>query len=149
MENNDAKFVVTSLEELAEYQKGTLVELPPFGPDQPFYARLRRPSMLALAKAGKIPNSLLETANNMFMGNLATKSTSNKDTLSNVFEVIDVLCEAAFVEPSYTELKKLNIELTDDQYAFVFSFTQKGVDALRSFRGQQGYIQDSENSESK
>ena len=135
------ELVVTPIENLAEYAGGTIVELPPFGPDQPFVARLRRPSMLALAKAGKIPNTLLSSANRLFFGD-DNKGKRDQNALANTLEVIDVLCEAAFIEPTYQQLKDCGIELSDDQYMFVFNFTQSGVNALHSFRGEQG---DSEN----
>lgn len=135
----DKQLNVTSLEQLAEYQKGTLVELPPFGPNQPFVARVRRPSLLALAKAGKIPNTLLDSANKLFFGSgSGSAGKYDKDALQQTFEVIDILCNATFIEPSYAEMKQLGIELSDDQYMFIFNFTQSGVDALRSFRGEQG-----------
>ena len=137
----DKQLKVTSLEELALYQEGTLVELPPFGPDQPFVARLKRPSIMALAKAGKIPNSLLNAANELFYGRQKTAKMSN-DAMKETFEVIDILCEASFVEPKYEDLKRIGLELSDDQYMFVFNFTQMGVKALDSFRSEQGHIQD-------
>lgn len=131
------QLIVTTLEDLANYKEGTVVELPPFGPDQPFVARLRRPSMMALAKAGKIPNALLDSANKLFFGNNSIKKY-DQDSLKQIFEIIDILCEAAFVEPKYSDLKKIGLELSDDQYMFLFNFTQQGVNALRSFRGEQG-----------
>ena len=134
----DKQLVVTTLEDLANYKEGTLVELPPFGPDQPFVARLRRPSMLALAKAGKIPNTLLNSANRMFFGDKAAGKKYDENSLREVFQIIDILCDAAFVSPTYKELKEIGIELSDDQYMFVFNFTQQGVNALHSFRGEQG-----------
>ncbi len=138
------ELVVTPIESLAEYAKGSVVELPPFGPDKPFIARLRRPSMLALAKAGKIPNTLLNSANKLFFGDDG-KGKSDPNALSNTLEVIDVLCEAAFVEPTYQQLKDCGIELSDDQYMFVFNFTQSGVNALHSFRGEQGDTENNTN----
>lgn len=132
------QLTVTTIEDLANYKEGTLVELPPFGPDQPFIARLRRPSMMSLAKAGKIPNTLLDSANKMFFGSNGSSKKYDQDSLKQVLDVIDILCEAAFVEPKYSDLKRIGIELSDDQYMFVFNFTQKGVEALHSFRGEQG-----------
>lgn len=140
----DKQLNVTSLEELAQYQEGTVVELPPFGPDQPFVARLRRPSMMGLARAGKIPNQLLDAANRMFFGDKEKNVKYDQDAMRQTFEVIDVLCEAAFVEPKYSELKQIGVELSDDQYMFIFNFVQQGVKALDSFRFKQGNIQDSE-----
>ncbi len=129
---------ITDIKSLKEYSKGAIVELPPFSEGQPFVARLKRPSMLALAKAGKIPNELLNQANKMFLGTGNT-STKKDDPLAmqKMFELFDVICEASFVEPTYKELKDNGIELTDDQYAFIFNYTQSGVNALTSFRSQQ------------
>ena len=141
------ELVVTPIENLAEYAGGAVVELPPFGPNQPFIARLRRPSMLALARAGKIPNTLLNSANKLFFGD-DNKGKRDPDSLQKTLEVIDVLCEAAFVEPTYQQLKDCGIELSDDQYMFVFNFTQNGVNALHSFRGEQGGITDNTDGES-
>lgn len=140
----DKQLVVTSFEQLAEYSKGVVVELPPFGPDQPFIARLRRPSMMGLAKAGKIPNQLLDSANRLFFGDKGRSVKYDQEALAQTFEVIDVLCEAAFVEPKYSELKQVGVELSDDQYMFIFNFIQQGVKALDSFRVQQGDIQNTE-----
>ena len=122
---------VTSISQLNEYAKGQLVELPSFGEGQPFFARLRRPSMLALAKSGKIPNSLLATANRMFDSSLDTKSES---MLKDFYMVMETILEAAFVEPTYQEIKDAGVQLSDDQLNFVFNYTQQGVRALDQFR---------------
>ena len=122
---------VTSISQLNEYAKGQLVGLPSFGEGQPFFARLRRPSMLALAKSGKIPNSLLATANRMFDSSLDTK---NENMLKDFYTVIETILEAAFVEPTYQEIKDAGVQLSDDQLIFVFNYTQQGVRALDQFR---------------
>lgn len=122
---------VTSISQLNEYAKGQLVELPSFGEGQPFFARLRRPSMLALAKSGKIPNSLLATANRMFDSSLDTK---NENMLKDFYLVIETILEAAFVEPTYQEIKDAGVQLSDDQLIFVFNYTQQGVRVLDQFR---------------
>lgn len=127
---------VTSVAALKAYTEGQLVELPPFGEDLPFVAKLRRPSMLALARQGKIPNDLLNTATELFEG----KSRENKvdtDLLRQLYDVIDILCEAAFVEPTYAEIKESGISLTDEQMIAVFNYTQSGVRALKPFRVKQ------------
>lgn len=134
MENKDAK--VTSISDLKKYQEGEIVKLPDFGPGQPFYAKLRRPSMLSLAKQGKIPNELLESASNLFVsgnvnGNQLRKVDSS--TLNKMFDIMDLICEASFIEPKYSELQKEGIELTDDQLTFVFQYSQMGVKSLENF----------------
>lgn len=124
---------ITNLHDLSEYAKGQIVELPPFAENQPFIARLCRPSMLSLAKSGKIPNELLSTANNLFVdGKLDTKS--DPEALKNVFDLFDVICEACFVEPTYKDIQDAGITLTDEQYMFIFEYSQAGVKALKPFR---------------
>ncbi len=54
--------------------------------------------------------------------------------MDDVFQIMDVLCEAAFVEPTYQQLKDVGIQLTDDQYMFIFGYTQNGVKQLQSLR---------------
>ena len=125
---------ITPLESLQEYARGAVVQLPPFSEDQPFVARLRRPSMMALAKSGKIPNSLLNTANSLFMGK--GLDSNNEGALKEVLSIVDILCDAAFVEPTYSQLKEAGVELTDEQYMAVFNYTQQGVKALEPFRGE-------------
>lgn len=123
---------ITPLESLQEYARGAIVQLPSFSEDQPFVARLRRPSMMALAKSGKIPNSLLNTANSLFMGKGV--DSNNEGALKEVLSIVDILCDAAFVEPTYSQLKEAGVELTDEQYMAVFNYTQQGVKALEPFR---------------
>lgn len=135
---------VTSIEKLMEYSKGNIVQLPDFAEGQPFVARLRRPSIMALAKSGKIPNSLLTTANSLFMkGGVDAEDDA---VMKDVFEVFDILCDATFVEPTYKDIKDNGIELTDDQYMFIFNYTQNGVKALEPFRGQFEHTESAGNS---
>lgn len=123
---------ITSIEQLAQYSQGQVVNLPDFAEGQPFVARLKRPSMLALAKSGKIPNSLLTKANSLFLG----KGISEKDpsALKGIWDILDIVCDACFLEPTYKQIQESGIELTDEQYMFVFNYAQKGVKALESFR---------------
>lgn len=127
---------VTSISELKSYNRGEIVKLPDFAQGQPFYARLRRPSMMGLAKSGKIPNSLLDPASKLFVtGNVdGNAMKANAETLDKMFDIIDVICDASFVEPTYQELKDNGIELTDDQYMFIFNYSQMGVKSLENFR---------------
>ena len=125
---------ITSIDQLKQYAAGQVIELPAFSEDQPFVARLKRPSMLALAKANKIPTSLLLTANNLLDGSGVDKK--KPEALKDVFSVLDVICEACFVEPTYQDLREAGVELTDEQYMFLFNYTQRGVRALESFRSQ-------------
>ena len=122
---------VTSLADLQVYAQGQIVELPGFFSEEPFVVRLRRPSLLALTKSGKIPNALLSAANELFTGK---QDKSDPVDLSEIVGVVDVICEAAFVEPTYQQIKDIGLELTDEQLMAVFNYSQKGIKALEPFR---------------
>ena len=126
---------LTSIAQLQEYSKGQLVQLPPFAEGQEFVARLKRPSLFALAKAGKIPNELLTGANNLFSSGQRNKNTSNdRDIVNEMCDMFDAVCEASFVSPTYQEIKDAGVELTDEQKSFVFEYSQQGIKALNNFR---------------
>ena len=130
---------VTSIAELKKMANGEVVELPGFTDGTTFVARLKRPSMLAMAKTGKIPNNLLGAANKLFIGvgNVLNQNNSkaNSDALAELFDIIEIICDECFVEPTYKDLKDNGIELTDQQKLAVFTYTQRGVKSLESFRG--------------
>lgn len=126
----------STIDELCKYTEGKLLELPGFGEGQPFLAKLKRPSMLSLIRKGKIPNSLLVTASSLFAGKLDVTNNEDDNNMSNLFEVLDTICEAAFVEPTWKEIREAGIELTDEQYMAVFNYTQQGVKALEPFRSK-------------
>lgn len=125
---------VTTIDELKLMAGGEVVELPPFVEGQRFFAKLRRPSMLKLVQSGQIPNSLLRTANTLFAGEVEAELDKDDEFMKDMFDLIDVLADAVFVEPSWNSLKQAGIELTDEQYMFIFNYTQKGVKALEPFR---------------
>lgn len=125
---------ITTLEQLKGYSNGQIVELPPFADGQPFVARIKRPSMLKLAENGRIPNSLILTANELFAKGGAGFEAQKETAMKDMMAVIKEICAASFVEPTYDEIIEAGIELTDDQLMFLFNYTQTGVKALESFR---------------
>lgn len=129
---------ITSFKDLERYAAGEVVELPPFAQNQPFVARLKRPSMLALVRKGQIPNSLLNAANSMFeQGCSGAFDATNPDTMADMMGVLETMCEASFMEPTYAEIKESGVVLTDQQLMFVFNYAQAGVKALEPFRTEQ------------
>lgn len=128
--------VPTSINEIKSYKRGTIVELPPFAEGQPFIARMIRPSMLALVKTGKIPNSLLNQATSLFANGAGALNNNGKNAtnVSDLFDVIDVIVDAALLEPTLSDIRSAGMELTDDQLMAIFSYTQRGVKALEQFR---------------
>ena len=125
---------VTSIDQLKIMSGGEVVKLPPFIQGQDFYAKLRRPSMLKLVQSGQIPISILRTANMLFSGGVNEELDRDDEFMKDLFDLIDVLAGAVFVEPSWSELKQAEIELTDEQYMFIFNYTQEGVKQLEPFR---------------
>lgn len=124
----------TSIFDLQTYAKGTLVRFPDFAEGQPFVARVRRPSMLVLAKQGKIPNTLLTAANELFTKGGSGMDGDSDSMLSDIYDLCEIICEAALKEPTYQQIKDAGIELSDDQLMAIFNYTQTGVKALESFR---------------
>lgn len=132
---------VTSIHELQEYAKGAFVRLPDFGEGQPFYARLRRPSMLSLTRAGKIPNSLILTANELFNGK--GMNEKKQGAMNEVLDILDIIADACFVEPTYSDIKNAGVTLTDEQMMAIFNYVQRGVRALEPFREESEHYRSS------
>ena len=128
---------VISIDELKKLAEGEIVELPSFTGEERINVKLRRPSMLFLVKSGKIPNDLLVEANKLFTqgtGGVITKGIDNPDMLVNMTNLLECICEEAFVEPKYSQIREAGIQLTDSQMLAVFEYTQNGVANLKSFR---------------
>lgn len=125
---------VTSIFDLQKYSKGTLVRFPDFAEGQPFVARVRRPSMLVLAKRGEIPNTLLTSANELFSKGGSGLDSDNENMLSDIYDICEIICESALKEPTYQQIKDAGLELSDDQLMAIFNYTQTGIKSLESFR---------------
>ena len=122
---------VTSIDDLKKYNDGAVVELPPFAEGQPFVVKMKRPSLMRLATNGTIPNALMDSGTSLFEGDTHVK---DKFVVSHMLRVMEIVCESAFVSPSWEEIKSSGIELTDDQLIAAFNYTQNGIKALDSFR---------------
>lgn len=118
------------MEELRRYSDGMEVELPGFTDGESFCVRLRRPSMMLLAQEGKIPNSLLSTATELFQQG----RTGEKASLKDMGEIFRIVAQAALAAPTYRELEEAGIHLTDSQLLTIYNYSQTGVDSLRRFR---------------
>ncbi|MBR6604641.1 MAG: hypothetical protein IKK92_02015 [Prevotella sp.] len=125
---------ITSASDLQSYAAGVIVRFPDFAEGQPFIARVRRPSMLVLAKSGKIPNNLLTTAGELFSKGGGGLDTDNKNMLSDMYEIMHTICEAALIQPTLSEIESVGLQLSDDQLMAIFNYSQVGVKALESFR---------------
>lgn len=127
---------ITNFNDLCNYKRGAVVTLPPFAEGQPFVVRMTRPSMLVMLKSGKIPNQLMKTATKLFEGeeDIAEVMFEDSNAVSNMYDIMEVMCEACLVEPTYEEVKRAGMNLTDEQMMAIFGYVQTGVVALEPFR---------------
>lgn len=132
--NCDTPMNITTLADLQSYAAGTVVRFPDFAEGQPFVARVRRPSLLVLAKHGKIPNTLLATASELFSKGGAGIDTDNENMLSDVYDILRIICEASLIQPTLKDIEDAGLSLSDDQLLAIFNYTQNGVKALEFFR---------------
>lgn len=135
--NCDEAMTITSISDLQSYSNGTIVRFPDFAEGQPFVARVKRPSMLMLAKMGKIPNALLNSATQLFTKGGSGMDTKNGKTLSDIYDICEVIAKASLVQPTYDEIIDSGMTLSDDQVMAIFNYTQSGVKALENFRSEQ------------
>jgi hypothetical protein len=124
---------VTNINDLKKFNDGEVIELPGFDDDTPFVAKLKRPSLLALCKAGAIPNQLLGAAQEIFEGR-------QKSNIKNYADVLDVIISQALIEPAYEDVKEY---LTDMQRMAIFAYTQNGIKGLLPFREIERISKDS------
>lgn len=125
---------ITNITELKQYAKGSVVELPPFAEDQPFVARVKRPSLLGMVKSGKIPNSLISKTNELFSNAHEAFNLDDDKMMSDMYDIMELIVRETLVEPTYEQIKEAGLELTDDQIMYLFNYGQQGVKALETFR---------------
>ena len=134
-QKNMKPMAVTTLHDLQTYTSGSIVKLPDFAEGQPLVARMKRPSMLALAAHGQIPNSLLTTASQMFTGDVNQQvGINDSNILKDMYDICHTMAEATLVEPTLAEIEGAGLELTDEQLMAIFNYTQAGIKALENFR---------------
>lgn len=124
---------LTSLDKLKEISKGQIIKLTGFD-EEPFVARLKRPSFLNMVSNGTIPNELLNAAYIVFNG---AKTSKDIISMKEANELYKLVAKSALVEPTLEQLEEIGLELTDEQLIEIFNFTQVGIKALRSFRDEQ------------
>ena len=131
---------ITSIEQLQAIKQTEIVELPAFEDGTPFIVEIKKPNMMQLMTSGKIPNTLLSVATEMFNGNTGEvmgKASEDIKTLKELVGMMNVLAEASLVKPAYKDIKKANIELTENQLMAILMYSQGGVKSLENFRNQQ------------
>ena len=131
---------ITSLEQLQAIKQTEIVELPSFEDGTPFVVEIKKPNMMQLLTSGKIPNTLLSVATEMFngkTGQVMGKASEDIKTLKELVGMMEILAEASLVKPSYKDIKELNIQLTENQLMAILMYSQGGIKSLEKFRNQQ------------
>lgn len=131
---------ITSLEQLQSLKQTEIVELPSFEDGTPLVVEIKKPNMMNLLASGKVPNTLLSVATEMFngkTGQVMGKASEDIKTLKELVGMMEVLAEASLINPTYKDIKKLNIQLTENQLMAILMYSQGGVKALENFRNQQ------------
>jgi hypothetical protein len=113
----------TSIDEIKKLKEAQTVELPGFDVDKPFYAKLKRLSLLELCKADAIPNPLLAAVQEIYEGR-------QRADIKKYAGVIELIAELALVEPKYEDVKDI---LTDAQKVAIMTYAQHGVAGLLPF----------------
>ena len=135
---------ITSLDQLQAIKQTEVIELPAFEDGTPLNVEVKKPNMMQLIAAGKIPNTLLSSAMELFNGRAGEKmqkAADNAGDLKDLVGLMNVIAEASLVKPSYKEIKKIGIELTDNQLMGLLMYSQGGIKALENFRNQQASIE--------
>ena len=136
---------VTSLEQLQSIKQTEIIELPAFEDGTKLNVEVKKPNMMQLIAAGKIPNTLLSSAMEMFNGKAGEKmqrATDNVGDLKDLVGMMNVIAEASLVNPTYKQIKELGIDLTDNQLMGLLMYSQGGLKALENFRNQQTNTED-------
>ena len=131
---------ITSLEQLQAIKQTEVIELPAFEDGTSLNVEVKKPNMMQLIAAGKIPNTLLSSAMELFNGRAGEKmqkAADNAGDLKDLVGLMNVIAEASLIKPTYKEIKKIGIELTDNQLMGLLMYSQGGIKALENFRNQQ------------
>ena len=131
---------ITSLEQLQSIKQTEIIELPAFEDGTPLNVEVKKPNMMQLIAAGKIPNTLLSSAMELFNGRAGEKmqkAADNAGDLKDLVGLMNVIAEASLIKPTYKEIKKIGIDLTDNQLMGLLMYSQGGIKALENFRNQQ------------
>lgn len=120
---------VTPIDELLKRSGSQIVELPGFGDGKPFYAKLRRVTILEMAHKGEIPNELLTAVHKLYSDGL-----DGKADLAKQGETLRFFAEKSLVEPTLKELDENGIKLTDQQLNCIYIYSVRGEELLSRFR---------------
>lgn len=128
----ETKRQVTSLEDL-KAQSEPLVDIPGFDTGQTITVKLRKPRIMEMVAAGKIPNHLMGVAATVVkgQGNKNQKKLSEEEEMKMLLDTMDLFVRVCLVEPKYEDVKEI---LTEDQKGYIMEWAMGTVDQLNNFR---------------
>lgn len=113
------------------------VEIPGAFEGEVFTVAIKPASMLSLISSGKIPNTLMNTAKDLFTGKqvdtvedaekLISEQGLDFDSIVTMSKLMDAVCDAVMYEPKFKEVEEY---LTDEQKQAIFDYSQVGVKSL-------------------
>lgn len=119
------------LAEAVERSGEQYVDLPGWGDGKPWWAKLRRVSLLDLALRDAIPNPLMAAVQSLY-----TKGTTGDVDLKTSAETMRLMADAVLVEPTLAQLEEAGAVLTDMQLTALYLYGQRGPEALIPFRSE-------------
>ena len=121
-----SELVPTSVEAIKKVKQEDVVELPRFVDGTPFIVRLRRPSLLQMAKHVKFPNPLSAAVDE-----LMSNETRPKSSIEDRATVLEIVAQAALEEPTFEQVKEV---IDSFQLMAIWEYVMNGVNALLPFR---------------
>ncbi len=119
---------ITRIDEIKD-KSSDIVELPGFETGKTFNARLKRLSLLDMALNDEIPNELLGAANSLY-----TSGLGGMQSLRDTAKIFKHIAKASLVEPSFVQLEKEGVLLTDSQLLAIYLYATGGVKEFITFR---------------
>ena len=89
---------ITNAEDLKKVRDGQVVELPAFMDGTPFVVKLRRPSLLRMAKLGQIPDELQPVIDRLLQGD-------DSDAMELKAAAFELYARLAMEEPKFDEVE--------------------------------------------
>lgn len=91
---------------------------------------LRRPSLVAMASGGHVPNPLIPVVEKLLMGQPDAQADSGDSA-----RALLAVARAAMVQPTLMELEEAGVALTDAQVMEIYAYALGGPLAVATFRG--------------
>ena len=123
---------VFNVAELEKKDVYPIIEITGFDPLTKIAVRMKRPKIMTMLAAGKIPNHHLSTVVKLLGGKPSKEQkTTDEEQSKEMPNLYRFYAEICLVEPTYEELQD---HLTDDQLMDIFTWATTEAKQLNSFR---------------